>query len=93
VNVGDPVTLGIRPEHISFGDTLAARVLNVERFGDSSLLYLECTEAKEPLTMRTDGGTRLKRGDSVSLALPEQHVHMFDAQERALTRSVDPLSE
>jgi multiple sugar transport system ATP-binding protein len=93
VNVGDPVTLGIRPEHISFGDTLAARVLNVERFGDSSLLYLECAEAKEPLTMRTDGGTRLKRGDSVSLALPEQHVHMFDAQERALTRSVDPLSE
>jgi len=91
IKIGDPVTLGIRPEHVVFGDALPARVLNVERFGDSSLLYLECSVATEPVVMRADGGTRLKRGDSVSLALPEQHVHVFDAQDRALTRSIDPL--
>jgi multiple sugar transport system ATP-binding protein len=93
VKIGDPLTLGIRPEHVTFGDTLSAGVLNVERFGDSSLLYLECGDAKEPIVMRTDGGTRLKRGDSVSLALPGQHVHVFDAKARALTRSVDPLGD
>jgi multiple sugar transport system ATP-binding protein len=92
-SIGDPVMLGIRPEHVAFGDALLASVLNVERFGDSALLYLETAEAKEPIVMRTDGATRLKRGDTVSLALPEQHVHVFDAEERALTRSVDPLSE
>jgi hypothetical protein len=55
------------------------------------LLYLDCADAKEPIVMRTDGGTRLKRDDTVSLAIPEEHVHVFDAEERALTRSVDPL--
>jgi len=92
VKIGDPVMLGIRPEHVTFGDTLAARVRNVERFGDSALLYLDCADTKDPIIMRTDGGTRLKRGDPVSLALPEAHVHVFDAEARALTRSVDPLS-
>jgi multiple sugar transport system ATP-binding protein len=91
-DIGDAVTLGIRPEHVTFGDALLASVLNVERFGDSALLYLETAEAKEPIAMRTDGATRLKRGDTVSLALPARHVHVFDAEERALTRSVDPLS-
>ena len=43
--------------------------------------------------MRTDGATRLKRGNAVSLALPEDHMHVFDANERALVRSVDPLAE
>ncbi len=33
--------------------------------------------------MRADGGTRLKRGDSVSLDVSAEHVHAFDAQERA----------
>jgi multiple sugar transport system ATP-binding protein len=92
IKAGDPVTLGIRPEHVTAGDKLASRILNVERFGDSALLHLDCADAKDPIVMRTDGGTRLKRGDPVSLALPAQHVHVFDAEERALTRSVDPLS-
>ncbi|GAB2174588.1 ABC transporter ATP-binding protein [Dongia sp. agr-C8] len=92
VRTGDAVTLGIRPEHVTFGDALPAGILNVERFGDSTLLYLDSAETKEPIVMRTDGATRLKRGDVVSLGLPEQHVHVFDAEERALTRSVDPLA-
>jgi multiple sugar transport system ATP-binding protein len=91
IRPGDSVTLGIRPEHVTFGDALQTRVLNVERFGDSALLYIECAETKEPIVMRTDGATRLKRGDAVSLALPQEHVHVFDAADHALTRSVDPL--
>ncbi|WP_395018779.1 ABC transporter ATP-binding protein [Dongia sp.] len=93
IKAGDAVTLGIRPEHVGFGDMLSAHVLNVERFGDSALLYLESAETKEPIVMRTDGATRLRRGGTVSLAWPEQHVHVFDSVERALTRSVDPLAE
>jgi multiple sugar transport system ATP-binding protein len=92
IKIGEPVTLGIRSEHVAFGDTLPARVLNVERFGDSALLYLESAGTKDPITMRTDGTTRLKRGDTVAIALPEAHVHVFDAEERALTRAVDPLA-
>ena len=93
IKTGDPVTLGIRPEHVTFGNTLAGRVLNVERFGDSSLVYADCAEAKEPIVARAEGGTRLKRGDGVSFAFPAEHVHAFDARERALPRSVDPLSQ
>jgi multiple sugar transport system ATP-binding protein len=92
IEPGDAVTLGIRPEHLAFGDALPAAVLNVERFGDSALLFMESAETKEPIVMRTDGATRIKRGDTVALALPEQHVHVFDSGERALTRSVDPLA-
>jgi multiple sugar transport system ATP-binding protein len=92
VKIGDPVTLGIRPEHMRFGDTIAARVLNVERFGDSALLYAECADGNDPVIVRADGGTRLKRGDTVTLATEPEHVHAFDAEERALVRSVDPLN-
>jgi multiple sugar transport system ATP-binding protein len=93
VKIGDPLTLGIRPEHVTFGDTLSAGVLNVERFGDSSLLYLECADAKEPIIMRTDGGTRLKRGDFLRISLPPEHAHAFAGDGRALVRSTDPLSD
>jgi multiple sugar transport system ATP-binding protein len=93
IKIGDAITLGIRPEHVGFGDALLGRILNVERFGDSSLLYVECADAKDPVIARTDGGTRLKRGDTISLALPEQHVHVFDSSDRALERSVDPLDQ
>src|SRR6185295_8187342 len=44
IKIGDAVTLGIRPEHVVFGDAVLASVLNVERFGDSALLYLESAE-------------------------------------------------
>jgi multiple sugar transport system ATP-binding protein len=91
VEIGDPVTLGIRPEHLTFGDAIAARTLTVERFGDSSLVYVECAEAKEPVILRTDGGTRLKRGDSLSLAMPPEHIHVFTADAQSVVRSVDPL--
>jgi multiple sugar transport system ATP-binding protein len=93
VKIGDPLALGIRPEHVTFGDTLSAGVLNVERFGDSSLLYLECADAKEPIIMRTDGGTRLKRGDFLRISLPPEHAHAFAGDGRALVRSTDPLSD
>jgi multiple sugar transport system ATP-binding protein len=92
IKVGDPVTLGIRPEHVGFGDALQGPVLNVEHFGDSSLLYLNCAETREPIVMRTDGGTRLKRGDSVSLSLSQEHVHVFTTDDHALVRSVDGFS-
>jgi multiple sugar transport system ATP-binding protein len=90
VKVGTPVTLGIRAEHVALGEGLPGRALNVERFGDSALLYLDCSDAPEAIVVRTESGTRVRRGDAVSIALPAQHVHVFDADERALARSVDP---
>jgi multiple sugar transport system ATP-binding protein len=92
VGIGDPVALGIRPEHVITGNTLAGRILNVERFGDSALLYIGCADIRDPIIMRTDGATRLKRDDSLPIAFLQQHVHAFRADSRALVRSVDPLN-
>jgi multiple sugar transport system ATP-binding protein len=90
---GDPVTLGVRPEHVRVvagGEgPLSAAVLLVENLGDHSIVHLEREQQ--------DGGRMLAKvekapGDAggaakqVSFELPPEECHVFDASGVALAR-------
>jgi ABC-type sugar transport system ATPase subunit len=88
---GDPVTLGIRPEHIrrADGHGLHASVKADEQLGSDSYLY--CTlPGGQALTIHAPGQTPERRGDTIAIAFPPGLCHLFHQQgddEPALPRS------
>ena len=92
---GQPVELGIRPEHLRVADGNAAstgvrfggEITLIEQLGESHLLYLRCADGLE-LVSRAPGHTRLRLGDRIALeALPES-LHVFDADGVACSRQI-----
>jgi multiple sugar transport system ATP-binding protein len=81
--VGTPVTLGIRPEHVSLqqgeNNTFSAQVNTVEHLGDQDLLYVTWEATPEPFVVRTDGTPLLTPGERVQLTIPTHACHLFDA--------------
>jgi multiple sugar transport system ATP-binding protein len=88
---GAAMTLGIRPEHIVLAEKgqggLAITVDLVERLGGESYLYGSAPGLPQ-ITLRLDGQTAYQRGDSVSLRLPPQHLHLFDETGQVLRHSL-----
>jgi ABC-type sugar transport system ATPase subunit len=87
---GAELTLGIRPEHITLTEAgapgLPIAIDLVERLGGESYLY--GTAAGLPqITVRLDGQTAHERGDSVALAFPREHLHLFDENGQAMRRA------
>jgi multiple sugar transport system ATP-binding protein/alpha-glucoside transport system ATP-binding protein len=81
------VTLGIRPEHLRLAGEgeaqLSARVEVVEQFGESALVH--CVDAAiGPVTVKLDGAPNVAPGSVVHLALPPEHLHLFDGTGRRL---------
>ncbi len=90
---GSQVTLGIRPEHLIEGDSgvgspLHLRLKQMERLGDSSLLYLQIDEQSPLVTLRLEGDAGHAPGASVTLRLRAEECHLFDAQGQAFARTV-----
>jgi multiple sugar transport system ATP-binding protein len=90
---GAPVKLGIRPEHLITGETGAGSPLHLtleqmERLGDSSLLYLKVDEASPLVTLRLEGAASNAPGSRVTLRLRAEECHLFDAQGQAFKRTV-----
>ena len=89
VRQGDPVTLGIRPEHIHLDEAsgLRFRVLLTEQLGSTSFLHLDDGRGGR-LVVQEAGQTGIGRDQEVGLALPPRACHLFraDAGERALPR-------
>jgi ABC-type sugar transport system ATPase subunit len=86
---GDTVTLGIRPEHIRLdGDhnRLTGTVAGVEQLGGLSYVRL----ADPAVTVQLPGQTRLDFGAGVRVHLPDDAIHLFDAQGQALARAGEP---
>ncbi len=91
---GADVTLGIRPEHLLAGDEgagspLRVTVFQMERLGDSSLLYLTVAEGAPLVTLRLEGHASQSTGDKVTLRLRPEQCHLFDAQGKAYRRTVE----
>jgi multiple sugar transport system ATP-binding protein len=88
---GDKVTLGIRPEHMSValggatGPAFPGQVFVVERLGGETFLYLK-TDAGM-MTVQTEGDSRVKTNDQVSITFAAETCHLFDAQGQALQRA------
>lgn len=89
--IGDKVTIGIRPEHFVQGnagvDCITAKVVVVERLGDSTYVFLESNVAKQGLVVRMSADSSVKTGEIISVGLPENACHLFNVDGTAYVRS------
>jgi len=90
---GAAVTVGIRPEHILHGDTgegcpLHVTLQQMERLGDSSLLYTRIAPDAPLITVRIEGAAPQVTGERITLRLRAEQCHLFDAAGKAYARTV-----
>ncbi|MGF6290067.1 ABC transporter ATP-binding protein [Paraburkholderia youngii] len=79
-----PVTLGVRPEHLEFVDAsaasqdgvLARTVSLVEQLGEHSYVHLD-QPGGAVLIAKAPGNTRLAPGDRANLRVPRTACHLF----------------
>jgi multiple sugar transport system ATP-binding protein len=87
--VGDKVSLGVRPEHLRIGgeaNTVKATVTFVESLGGATFAYCAFPGVEDALTCEFDGRTRVKAGDDLVLQIPADAGYLFDAAGRAFRR-------
>ncbi len=95
LQAGQPLTLGLRPEHARLGadgQHIVRPLAWQERLGDSTYFYLECgadAGVGDALVVRAPGMTTAQAGQRVAVSLPADALHVFDDQGLALTRTVD----
>ncbi|HEX9044611.1 MAG TPA: sn-glycerol-3-phosphate ABC transporter ATP-binding protein UgpC [Candidatus Limnocylindrales bacterium] len=81
---GRTVTVGFRPEHLDIGQategvaTIPAKADVVEYLGNEELLHVNVGGAD--LVAIVSASHRVKPGDALTLALPLDKVHLFDAE-------------
>jgi multiple sugar transport system ATP-binding protein len=89
--IGSPVSIGVRPEDAEVG-TASQHVIRAvqwqERLGESTYLYLDSGVAGAPWVVKAPGNSFAKAGERVAMSLHPQHLHLFDADGRALERTV-----
>ncbi|CAD6526977.1 ABC transporter ATP-binding protein [Paraburkholderia metrosideri] len=87
LQTSQPVTLGVRPEHLEFADTdtsaaapadgvLVRTVSLVEQLGEHSYVHLD-QPGGAVLIAKAPGDTRLAPGDRASLRVPRLACHLF----------------
>ncbi len=87
---GDPVTLGVRPEHLLAGGgsaQLVGRVDVVEQLGDSNLAYLTLPDG-ETMVVRSEGDAKVREGDQMPAGLDAAQCHLFNAEGSAFQRVI-----
>jgi multiple sugar transport system ATP-binding protein len=92
---GQPVTVGIRPEHAQLGTATQSVVREVqwqERLGESTYLFLNNGVANEPMVVKAPGQARAEAGQRVAVSLPAASLHVFDASGHALERRI-PIAD
>ena len=86
---GDPVTLGVRPEHLTLAGTtnaIATTTAFVETLGHATYAYLTHAGAVETLTVQLPGDVRPKTGEPLTLQVAADQAHLFDANGKAFER-------
>ncbi|MEX3940388.1 ABC transporter ATP-binding protein [Paraburkholderia sp. BR10937] len=84
---GQPVTLGVRPEHLRLtGDdqSIACATVLAERLGEHS--YLHADHAAGTLVAKAPGDSLIGVGERIRVHVPPQACHLFDAEGAALRR-------
>jgi multiple sugar transport system ATP-binding protein len=84
---GREVTFGVRPEDVSVGGEIDARVVVVEPLGAETLVTLSVgTSQPVEMVTRVSADTKLKMGDQVKIAINPAKTHLFDLKtELAIT--------
>jgi len=84
---GAKLTLGVRPEHLCLAEARgenAFEIVNVEYLGNEVYVYLEPKAGDTLLIHRSEAPSRWNLGQRVALVPELEHVHLFDAEDRAL---------
>jgi multiple sugar transport system ATP-binding protein len=92
---GQPVTIGIRPEHAQLGTATQHVVRQVqwqERLGESTYLFLDNGSIHAPVVVKAPGQAHADAGQRVAVALPAAALHVFDGTGRALERRI-PIAD
>ena len=73
-----PVTLGIRPEHLTIdpSGSIQGRALIAERLGGLTLLHIELQDSTL-LVVQTDGADATRVHQPVRLSISPAHTHLF----------------
>jgi multiple sugar transport system ATP-binding protein len=100
---GQPLTLGIRPEHIALGQTpgaFSAIVTQYEALGSETFATTTLAPSISPevtpqnptnLQIRIPAEQLIERGSTLQISFPPHKIHLFDPQtELAIPRSIDP---
>ncbi|PZF75382.1 ABC transporter ATP-binding protein [Aestuariivirga litoralis] len=76
---GQPVTLGIRPEHLAPGqDGLKATVKLAEYLGSETMFYAALADGSE-IAVKADGLAKAAIGSALSIGLNPAACHLFNA--------------
>jgi multiple sugar transport system ATP-binding protein len=82
INASGPVTVGIRPEHLSLnqpGDVgIQGTITLVEYLGSEIFVYVALPDGQS-LLAQAPGNAQFKRGDAVSLGFNASNAHFFNA--------------
>jgi ABC-type sugar transport system ATPase subunit len=88
--VGDPVTLGVRPENLSEGPgdglQLTGMAEAVEHLGESSLTHMRLPD-DTVIIVRTPGDSVTEPGTQLTATAPTDLSHLFDRSGKALKRA------
>jgi multiple sugar transport system ATP-binding protein len=90
---GDPVTLGVRPEHLKLSGAapgMPASVALIEWLGNMRFAYLTTEVSEEPLIMQLAADQRFAEGEQVSVVPDARNCHLFAADGAAFRRSAAP---
>jgi multiple sugar transport system ATP-binding protein len=85
---GQPVTLGVRPEHLRLdgdGQFVQCTTVLSERLGEHS--YIHADRAAGTLIAKAAGDTPIGSGERIAIHVPPSACHLFDADGMALRRS------
>ena len=87
LSVGESLTLGVRPEHVSFSEMgqegLSVQVDAFENLGSDTFCYIK-TPLQEMVTVRTSGAFSLPDNKGISICFDATHCHLFNEQGLAL---------
>ena len=89
ISIGDKVTLGVRPEHLSteIGPNVVRATVNfVESLGSTTHAYCVFPGVEDALTCELSGRSRVKAGDILDLSVPPECTYVFDSSGKALQR-------
>jgi len=87
--VGDVVTVGVRPEHLTLagsGNAITTKAAFVETLGHATFAYLTHPGTSDTLTVQLPGDVRPTAGDVLTLHVSAHQSHLFDESGVAFPR-------
>ena len=90
-NVGDKLTLGLRPEELSGAEgdfSFNLKVVLSEHLGGTSFLYGEYGD-NDNFVVERPGNDRTRSGEEVSVAVNASSAYLFSSDEKAFKRRVE----